>query len=233
MPREGHKFSSWSIRSLSTHFNPHTPRGARQRDVDFGVIPKTFQSTCPARGTTDCSCGYVVLRRISIHVPREGHDRSKMSVPPLTTRFQSTCPARGTTVFARRLCIRGKEISIHVPREGHDSVQSPRLTHPSGFQSTCPARGTTSRECRRLGQTLDFNPRAPRGARRAENVGYWGRLWISIHVPREGHDITAVRFMATLAISIHVPREGHDKKRRNLHIIPSNFNPRAPRGARL
>ena len=38
MPRDGHKFSSWSIRSLSTHFNPRAPRGARPQPTlsDYG-----------------------------------------------------------------------------------------------------------------------------------------------------------------------------------------------------
>ena len=101
------------------------------------------------------------------------------------------------------------------------------------FQSTCPARGTTPEVRASALRTSNFNPRAPRGARRAENVGFWGRLWISIHVPREGHDAFSVKslkyrslfqstcpargttefaYIAELmsGISIHVPREGHD-----------------------
>ena len=35
---------------------------------------------------------------------------------------------------------------------------------------------------------------------------------ISIHVPREGHDLTAEFEAKRRAISIHVPREGHDAK---------------------
>ncbi len=35
--------------------------------------------------------------------------------------------------------------------------------------------------------------------------------WISIHVPREGHDQPLkLCVIGTDAISIHVPREGHD-----------------------
>ena len=164
MPREGHKFSSWSIRSLSTHFNPHTPRGARQRDVDFGVIPKTFQSTCPARGTTISSTVFEPLPldfnpraprgarpaqhlphpfvvSISIHVPREGHDHPVSPSAQPVSAFQSTCPARGTT-FVHDCALVRCAISIHVPREGHDG----------GYA----------------------------------DVGHV--LHISIHVPREGHD---------------------------------------------
>ena len=55
------------------------------------------------------------------------------------------------------------------------------------FQSTCPARGTTKKR------------RYP-----------WTELTISIHVPREGHDVARVEFVHFELISIHVPREGHD-----------------------
>ena len=56
---------------------------------------------------------------------------------------------------------------------------------------------------------------------------------ISIHVPREGHDL---RRQCTRGvgrrISIHVPREGHDLLQRPRRQSGRNFNPRAPRGAR-
>ena len=164
MPREGHKFSSWSIRSLSTHFNPHTPRGARQRDVDFGVIPKTFQSTCPARGTTK-KAGAVELGRIEFQstCPARGTTHANKYYAGIIL-FQSTCPARGTTRIPNSLaaCIL---ISIHVPREGHDSTPLNAVSSWSRFQSTCPARGTTSPANWYDTRFIYFNPRAPRGAR--------------------------------------------------------------------
>ena len=33
---------------------------------------------------------------------------------------------------------------------------------------------------------------------------------ISIHVPREGHDMEKSQLEQRISISIHVPREGHD-----------------------
>ena len=36
--------------------------------------------------------------------------------------------------------------------------------------------------------------------------------FISIHVPREGHDAAETRLERDARISIHVPREGHDSK---------------------
>ena len=98
-----------------------------------------------------------------------------------------------------------------MPREGHDRGGS-------GGQPPCKR---------------DFNPRAPRGARR----GYIAALeffdGISIHVPREGHDGLLSVGRVSCGISIHVPREGHDAKHRLKNLNITNFNPRAPRGARL
>ena len=123
---------------------------------------------------------------ISIHVPREGHDADCGSIISARQQFQSTCPARGTTK-----CVHG----VHCTRP---------------FQSTCPARGTTTIQPRVTGAVSYFNPRAPRGARR-----------VSI--------ATANQYFR---ISIHVPREGHDVYRRQQQGQRGYFNPRAPRGAR-
>ena len=61
-------------------------------------VPLKFQSTCPARGTTKVAAAARRPRNISIHVPREGHDKQLKSVD-------------GKLDY----------ISIHVPREGHDA----------------------------------------------------------------------------------------------------------------
>ncbi len=165
MPREGHKFSSWSIRSLSTHFNPHAPRGARRRLVvaDGRVIK--FQSTCPARGTTGgAMVEYTAALPISIHVPREGHDSHK-----------------------RRQQRSGSHFNPRAPR-GARQPQTPPTAQRQPFQSTCPARGTTSDKFHNI--SVSF---------------------ISIHVPREGHDAAKSHNVSQkVLISIHVPREGHD-----------------------
>ena len=106
---------------------------------------------------------------------------------PRVLLFQSTCPARGTT-RRRRQGVQHQSISIHVPREGHDR-------HPGAVGQVEPQ--------------------------------------ISIHVPREGHDPLRQPEPFLLGISIHVPREGHDSSAAAQPRSRRNFNPRAPRGARL
>ena len=127
------------------------------------IISSGFQSTCPARGTTEAS---------------DGHYE--------TQPFQSTCPARGTTAW-HIVAAENLVISIHVPREGHDSISTtPRATR-SHFNPRAP-RGARPVRQLRLYCGADFNPRAPRGARRQAVDQYVVNKPISIHVPREGHD---------------------------------------------
>ena len=79
-----------------------------------------FQSTCPARGTTDGRVYQSTRVGLSIHVPREGHDFGQIASAGLLVHFQSTCPARGTTRNGHYHAAAHSAISIHVPREGHD-----------------------------------------------------------------------------------------------------------------
>ncbi len=120
-----------------------------------------------------------------------------------------------------------------MPREGHDNIvgqffkagrhfnpRAPRgarliyfyrFVNMSQFQSTCPARGTTTIQPRVTGAASYFNPRAPRGARLPLGSPAIASSRISIHVPREGHDLRRKNRLAVQNISIHVPREGHDR----------------------
>ena len=123
-------------------------------------------------------------------------------------------------------------ISIHVPREGHDPGASLPLPAARTFQSTCPARGTTSPSSCSLRASCNFNPRAPRGARR----NYLERLCEIIvfqsTCPARGTTDVYQAIHAIQEISIHVPREGHDASGTPSGPDPGYFNPRAPRGAR-
>ena len=101
-------------------------------------------------------------------------------------------------------------ISIHAPREGRDAVH-----------------------CRTTGCPVDFNPRAPRGARQRYSADIAQQQYISIHAPREGRDGYLIHESRDyLQISIHAPREGRDLRRRRAVADHGDFNPRAPRGAR-
>ena len=81
---------------------------------------------------------------------------------------------------------------------------------------------------------MDFNPRAPCGARlRQEDLAAQIQLFQST-CPLRGTTVYPVIGLPPLdAISIHVPLAGHDLICALNRFSASNFNPRAPCGARL
>ena len=128
--------------------------------------PGLFQSTCPARGTTK---GFVVVSPaswISIHVPREGHDVQKLHAMHKATPISIHVPREGHDLEVGYRLPLFDVISIHVPREGHDAADGAGHSRWGAFQSTCPARGTTGTFLVATMSGDNFNPRAPRGARR-------------------------------------------------------------------
>ena len=189
---------------------------------------------------------------ISIHALREGSDsillqatQGKGDFNPRSPRgerlvsssltafrglFQSTLSARGATALPAG---RGqeREISIHALREGSDWW---------GTGRRCPA--------------AYFNPRSPRGERRARNIDgpngweFQSTLsargatslprkkavhgFISIHALREGSDYRTFQGVEEAIISIHALREGSDGWFLCYKVYYQDFNPRSPRGER-
>ena len=120
----------------------HAPHAGRDnltiaRFVDLMV----FQSTRPMRGATSVSSMSAPRVSISIHAPHAGRDCFAGLGRPGVIPFQSTRPMRGATRRDADLLHRG-HISIHAPHAGRDAL-----------------RGDPRRE------RINFNPRAPCGAR--------------------------------------------------------------------
>ena len=146
--------------------------------------------------------------------------------------FQSTRPVRGAT-HCGLTQTRGKGISIHAPRAGRDHALS------------------VLRVVR-----INFNPRAPCGARLGSVGAGRQTLVISIHAPRAGrdHGLGRGRYHERQYFNPRAPcgaRPGPLEKRRQIMLFQStrpvrgatqccpsqsknrfNFNPRAPCGAR-
>ncbi len=100
-------------------------------------------------------------------------------------------------------------VSIHAPRAGRDR---PLPVGRAGRQS--------------------FNPRAPRGARRARGWRRRKARPVSIHAPRAGRDAETMAAMAMKAsFNPRAPRGARPPKPSTC-VSPCGFNPRAPRGAR-
>ena len=169
------------------NFNPRPPRGGR-----LGLLPHLlhalgFQSTPPARGATV----KMKVRRwsmsISIHAPREGGDGNAVEVPFSSSDFNPRPPRGGRLTWACAKSLycdfnprppRGGRQFPLVSPDGYQGFQStppargatPCFTiskSPTLFQSTPPARGATQDHHRGPRRQGHFNPRPPRGGRRA------------------------------------------------------------------
>ena len=159
-------------------------------------------------------------------------------------RFQSTRPARGATEVSteRRAC---RRISIHAPRAGRDygkaygafyAGRDTKMGHTYTPKQTisihAPRAGRDHGKMPILMRYIDFNPRAPRGARPAQACRRGRASSISIHAPRAGRDSCIDDLTDYVVISIHAPRAGRDLRRQLILLPCFHFNPRAPRGAR-
>ena len=148
-----------------------------------------------------------------------------------------------------------RQISIHSPLAGRDAETINNEEGATIFQSTRPSRGET-RTAFFMAIELHFNPLAPRGARRVGAPQVHQVKAISIHSPLAGRDTMApansprrcrISIHSPLAgrdhvfgvvglrhvISIHSPLAGRDRSRRTAFPGFVDFNPLAPRGARL
>ena len=125
------------------------------------------------------------------------------------------------------------------------------------FQSTRPIRGATELENAHLSGNVNFNPRAPYGARRAGDFSLSPGAGISIHAPHTGRDYMSSKYYGSVAVFQSTrPIRGATRPGfvalsdfaifqstrpiRGATMVPKghpspqkNFNPRAPYGARL
>ena len=124
-------------------------------------------------------------------------------------------------------------ISIHAPHTGRDPDAYSQQQMQTLFQSTRPIRGATAPAFEILSRHRYFNPRAPYGARRGGPGPELGACAISIHAPHTGRDCCPVVDLASF-ILFQSTRPIRGATRPKMPIAPpiSNFNPRAPYGAR-
>ena len=186
-PHTGHDCCISSTTSCIFDFNPRAPYGARPHRYARHGFQHDFNPRAPYGARPGANGGKCDGCCISIHAPHTGHD-ILITIGAIKT-----------------------DISIHAPHTGHDAIRCCVLDPPHRFQSTRPIRGTTEIHFALNVGKIDFNPRAPYGARR--DVG-------------DNYDVIPV-FQSTRPIrgttyspTVPCPSWGY-------------FNPRAPYGARL
>ena len=146
-----------------SNFNPRAPCGARREAVLYDLYSEVFQPTRPLRGATRQGRQGFSQRQISTHAPLAGRDLLQLGDVHLIA------------------------ISTHAPLAGRDEAGYVTFTDRSVFQPTRPLRGATVRladtsntyeisthaplagrdrkTLRSKTTFLNFNPRAPCGAR--------------------------------------------------------------------
>ena len=172
----------------ATRISIHAPLAGRDLVLVVPIRHRCrFQSTRPLRGATRIAeyiyfascyfnprapCGarllwrwpLVCVCRISIHAPLAGRDCTFAQIVRIRDKFQSTRPLRGAT-SSRWPDWPAGCISIHAPLAGRDDAILRHDLLVSRFQSTRPLRGATISQCRVFIFSINFNPRAPCGAR--------------------------------------------------------------------
>ena len=185
-PREGCDGIASFRRRRSTRFNSRTPGGVRHcsdRPKDGQI---RFQFTHPGRGATPHPRCTLLLRKVSIHAPREGCDSSQKTAVSSVQEFQFTHPGRGATAISMAISWSSTSFNSRTPGGVRLCLIRSRLALAT-FQFTHPGRGATIRS-----STIKLV-----------------RL-VSIHAPREGCDSVLLGYAPRYAVSIHAPREGCD-----------------------
>ena len=214
-----------------------------------------FQSTRPARGATCSHLPHRGTMSISIHAPREGRDVKPKKRRGVIDDFNPRAP-RGARHQCQQFQCHSSPISIHAPREGRDgcrgkcgrrdhiSIHAPRegcdvlvfITTVTWikFQSTRPARGATCWLFVYIDNYCKFQSTRPaRGATFTLTATLSLCLVFQSTRPARGATSVVRSDQESSGISIHAPREGRDTIRIKIYLHQINFNPRAPRGARL
>ena len=178
---------------------------------------------------------------------------AKQKPAPTQTAISIHAPLAGRDGRAG-LRDRRRGISIHAPLAGRDAAGGDVRGLSGAFQSTRPLRGATAQLKLLMSRIFDFNPRAPCGARQRRPelccddrdfnprapCGARPRAFVTLTVffgfqstrPLRGATLPPRLLSQLVKISIHAPLAGRDRCTSRRRSGTSDFNPRAPCGAR-
>ena len=170
---------------------------------------------------------------ISIHAPHTGRDSTKNTATATRTTFQSTRPIRGATCLSLRFSTPESQFQSTRPIRGATVQKIFPTGHRRKISIHAPHTGRDRHRVISRQRDMDFNPRAPYGARHVRNrvapslmlfqstrpirgatrshQGGDAGTSISIHAPHTGRDLLSCGFLFWLrTISIHAPHTGRD-----------------------
>ena len=125
-------------------------------------------------------------------------------------------------------------ISTHAPLAGRDPISARSGIATEIFQPTRPLRGATSMTPLRFSGFIIFQPTRPlRGATIRRSSSYLRPYKFQPTRPLRGATVSSEEQQPRHNISTHAPLAGRDLSTCASSVFSSDFNPRAPCGARL
>ena len=180
-------------------------------------------ATLPLRGAS----GYWY---ISTHAPLAGRDPPCESGEPLSHRFQPTRPLRGATLWIGSV-IRSSSFQPTRPLRGA-TVPSEDNFYSMRISTHAPLAGRDSPSKAYLSIFMDFNPRAPCGARRTLGGRTEDFTYFNPRAPCGARRLYGSICGGAKSISTHAPLAGRDGSRNTNSFHASSFQPTRPlRGA--
>ena len=176
-----------------------------------------FQPTCPVRGTTRARRAAVRHQEFQSTRPLRGATSASIQ---FTSSFAISihAPRTGRDYLPRALIVNTIDISIHAPLTGRDCVDT-IVSHPLkvDFNPRAPYGARRPRAAPPASPGGYFNPRAPYGARLAVDWRFQPVVEFQSTCPVRGTTLPKPQVVHVVVISIHVPRTGHDSK--NAQIV--------------
>ena len=126
----------------------------------------------------------------------------------------------------------GSAISIHAPHTGRDVRSILQISISDLFQSTRPIRGATDTPLQFLWRCIDFNPRAPYGARLCGLSCPMEQIYFNPRAPYGARLAVCGKQIRVRAFQSTRPIRGATLRWQESGILWQDFNPRAPYGAR-
>ena len=216
----------------SPHFNPRAPCGARrtpQGRWDLAEAHFNPRAPCGARRRSRASTPF--WTHISTHAPLAGRDLALQAEAAAVRYFnpRAPCGARRRQPPPSR---RASHFNPRAPCGARLQCLSCPRRDNSPFQPTRPLRGATMSRYEDFFRAL-FQPTRPlRGATRGPSDEGFGQRGISTHAPLAGRDPSApISLSCRTNFNPRAPCGARPRARCGSRAT-CNFNPRAPCGAR-
>ena len=193
------------------NFNPRAPCGARLYSFDITADHVVgFQPTRPLRGATFIDRSRNNTQIISTHAPLAGRDERLPFSPLALTQISTHAPLAGRDGRITIALIHDLAFQPTRPLRGATNVSSP-VIYSMSISTHAPLAGRDHASHRLQPVGLDFNPRAPCGARQNNPPNPKGHGGFQPTRPLRG--ATFLHFATTFRdiISTHAPLAGRDR----------------------